>query len=518
MKQLIYIFNFLALTSIIKAQTVSVNIEWNNSIHTIPDYAYGVNSPANFIPAYSEDVIFMNNLELITQKKGLIRLHGWGMLLGDSPEEWQSNAVWDSNKINQALSPLIEQGYKVMINIPSGPLGEGDYQDPQTFAQFCADLVQIVNVDFGLNVEYWEIPNEREQGFEAPGLDVDQMATLINTAALAMKAVDPNIKVGGAATAWVNVDYLTQLTQITYPNIDFISCHTYSGDCTNTPENAYDIAQSAITDLALLRQNVNAITGSEYIPIFLTEYNVSFQGCSNIRSNIGAVYDAIILTGSVTSRIDASCYWAIAPYSDMSTVIGDQLDGNAFLYNVFNTYLYGELVESNSSDSSKIIQYATIDQDSDTYSFCLINRTSSQQTVQIEMTSLMPTALERHLWDENNDYTVESTNWTDLNDGNIVLSPYSVNIFVGELTSLIVPNGTGDKSIIFPNPNSGIVYVSNNQDLKSYMLFSSSGKLIKKGTIENGSINLSSVPSGIYYIKIFDKDGEINLTKGIVKK
>ena len=175
---------------------IKINIDWERVVRKVPLYAYGINSPANFIPAYSNNLTFMSNLKSITQKKGFICLHGWGML-GDSPEAWQKNGVWDSTKINQALRPLVEDGYTVMINVPSGPQGENDYRDPKAFAKFCADLVRTVNIEHGLGIKYWEIPNERESDFSDPGLSVSQMAILIKTASVAMKAVDPSIKVGG---------------------------------------------------------------------------------------------------------------------------------------------------------------------------------------------------------------------------------------------------------------------------------------------------------------------------------
>ncbi len=509
----LYILFFLHL--ITQAQTVSINIDWSNLVRSIPDYAYGVNSSANFIPSYSNDVLFMGNLDRITQKKGFVRLHGWGML-GGSPESWQTNGVWDTVKINQALSPLVAQGYKVMINIPSGFNGEEDYQDAQAFAQFCADLVQIVNIDNQFGIEYWEIPNEREQGFAVPGLSVNRMASFINTASLAMKAVDPTIKVGGSATAWVNVDYLTQLTQATFPNIDFITCHTYSGDCTNSLENAYDIAQFAVSDLALLRQNINTITNGSYLPIFLTEYNISYQGCANIQSNNGAVYDAIIMTESIKSGIDATCYWNVAPYSDMSVMDGNQLDGNAYLYEIFNTSFYGNLVESNSSENSKVLVYATINQSANSYSFCLINRTALLQSVQLQMEELLPINLERHLWDAQNDYFTESTNWSNLNDGTINLSPYSVNLFVGELNTLnVIDIEDNDNTILFPNPNNGMIYISNRDNINKIQIFSHSSVLVKSENGENDYLDIKDLSLGVYFVKMTYKTGKVTITKMI---
>ena len=92
------------------------------------------------------------------------------------------------------------------------------------------------------------------------------------------------------------MDYLTQLVDEIYPNIDFITAHTYSGDGSNSLQNAYDVAQYATTDLAELRSRLNLITGDNYLPIFLTEYNIAYQGSPRIQNHEGAVYDAMILT------------------------------------------------------------------------------------------------------------------------------------------------------------------------------------------------------------------------------
>jgi xylan 1,4-beta-xylosidase len=413
-------------------EPIKVNVDWSNVVRKIPQYAYSVNSAANFIPSYSNNATFMRNLKMMTQTKSFVRLHGWGML-GDSPEAWQDSGVWDSQKINQALRPLVDAGHEVIINIPSGPKGENDYQDSIRFAKFCADLVKIVNIDHQLDIKYWEIPNEREAGFVEPGLSVSEMATLLKTASNAMKAVDPSIKVGGPATSWVNIDYIPELVKALYPNIDFISVHTYSGDGTNSIPNAYDIAQNAISDLATLRERVNVATGNDYLPIFLTEYNISYQGSPRIQTHHGAVYDAMMLTGTIKSGADASMYWNIAPYSDMSVLNGDIVEGNAHLFEVFNQSFHGELIKSQSSDSSKIIVYP-VKQDVDTgeYAFALINRSADSQVINLDFEHWLPSDLSWYLWDKDNAFNRQATNWTALKQGNFTLSPYSVNLFVSQ--------------------------------------------------------------------------------------
>lgn len=422
---------------------INVSIDWDSIIRKIPSYAYGINSPANFIPEFSNNVSFMNTLEFITQKKGFIRLHGWGML-GNSPEAWQNNGVWDSTKIEQALRPLVEDGYTIMINIPSGALGEEDFQDPVRFAKFCADLVKIVNIDHQLGIKYWEIPNERESGFIDSGLSVSDMSTLIQTASQAMKAVDPTIKVGGPATAWVNVDYISELVKQSYPVIDFISVHSYSGDGSNDVHNTYDIAQEATDDLARIRADINQITGDDYLPLFLTEYNIAYQTSPRMRTNQGAVYNAIILTESVKAGADASMYWAMAPYSDMSLIDGDTHEENIHLFEIFNQSFHGNLVNSLSDSPEKIISYAASDQaDSEQHSFAIINRTASPQLIKLNFNNWLPSNLVWHLWDNDSDFTTRTISWSELNEGSIVLSAYSVNLFVEKSDEIAPPSAGG---------------------------------------------------------------------------
>ena len=410
--------------------SIKVSVNWDKVIRKIPSYAYGVNSPANFIPAYSTNSTFMNNLQFITQKKGFIRLHGWGML-GDSPETWQQNGIWDSNKIEQALRPLVNDGYTVMINIPSGAQGENDYQNPVAFSKFCADLVKIVNIDHNLGIEYWEIPNEREIGFSTPGLSVSEMATFIRTATSAMKMVDSSIKVGGAATAWVNVDYLSQLVDELYPDIDFITAHSYSGDGSNSLQDAYDNAQFTSEDLGILRARINKIAGVNNLPIFLSEYNIAFQGDPRIQTYEGAVYDAIILTENITAGADATMYWNVAPYSDMSLLDGDTRDENSQLFKIFNESFHGDLMSSQSQEPRKVMVYAVTNQiNPSSYAFSLINRTENPQTINLDFKGMEPINMTLHVSDAHNDFSTRDTSWNSLNQGNFVLSPYSVNLFI----------------------------------------------------------------------------------------
>ena len=129
-----------------------------------------------------------------------------------------------------------------MMNIPSwipawsnasGKLDPAHYQD---FANWCADLVRIVNIESGVYAQYWEVPNERDQNpYDG---DNAELGRIYNLAAQAMKAVDPSIKVGGPA---FHMPHLTAnvdaFFSIAAPNLDFVSYHGYAVGDETTPVN-----------------------------------------------------------------------------------------------------------------------------------------------------------------------------------------------------------------------------------------------------------------------------------------
>jgi hypothetical protein len=141
----------------------------------------------------------------------------------------------------------------------------------------------------------------------------------------------------------------------------------------------------------------------------------------------------MMLTGTIKSGADASMYWNIAPYSDMSVLNGDIVEGNAHLFEVFNQSFHGELIKSQLSDSSKIIVYP-VKQGVNTgeYVFALINRSADSQVINLDFEHWLPSDLSWYLWDKDNAFNRQATNWTALKQGNFTLSPYSVNLFVSQ--------------------------------------------------------------------------------------
>ncbi len=339
----------------LEARTL-LTVNWKKSLRIVNPMAYGLNCPACLDPDWTKNPALLEPLAKITGGgRPIIRLHGWGMVTQGSGECWlNKDATWNADKIKRALTPLIRSGYRLMIDIPSGPGGEKDPLDEESMAPLGAALVKIVNVDLGLGVKYWELPNEREHILSA-----DKMASLLAHASAAMKSVDPTILVGGPATEGISVDYVAALIHQDPSSVDFVTVHTYGGDGKQPTQVSYHSAIEAVNDVHKLRQRLTAESAGKYLPILVDEYNIGWDANPSIFDNRGAVYFSIIQTGVVDAGGDATAIWDVSPPHDMSIVDREgRLTESAHLFPLMNQYFYGNQVETASADPATLRIFA----------------------------------------------------------------------------------------------------------------------------------------------------------------
>jgi hypothetical protein len=206
------------------------------------------------------------------------------------------------------------------------------------------------------------------------------------------------------------------------------------------------------------------------------------------------------MTESIASGIDATNYWNVAPYSDMSFFDGDNHFEIAHIYEIFNQSFHGDLIQSQSSDNGKVIAYATAKSDENIHSFCLINRTSVSQNINFQFQNWTPSDLNWNLWDANNDFTTTITNWSNISSGNLTLTPYSVNLFVSNPNLSTTEHQKVVK--IFPNPTTDKIYIPKQFVKAPFKIFSITGTEVMKGFITDNYIDLSKLEKGIYFLKI----------------
>ncbi|MFH2144186.1 MAG: C10 family peptidase [Bacteroidota bacterium] len=91
--------------------------------------------------------------------------------------------------------------------------------------------------------------------------------------------------------------------------------------------------------------------------------------------------------------------------------------------------------------------------------------------------------------------------------------PYGLTVVEGAIVDIMtdsqVSTNEMHKSVIeiFPNPSSNYIHIRNIfADISSYQIFSSKGVLIDQNPFVNNKINISSLPAGIYLIRILNKN------------
>jgi len=70
---------------------------------------------------------------------------------------------------------------------------------------------------------------------------------------------------------------------------------------------------------------------------------------------------------------------------------------------------------------------------------------------------------------------------------------------------------------LYPNPVNNLIQISSDVTALDYQILSNNGTAVQTGKVNNNIIDVDSLPSGLYFVKIHFKDGQEHLQK-IIKK
>ena len=76
---------------------------------------------------------------------------------------------------------------------------------------------------------------------------------------------------------------------------------------------------------------------------------------------------------------------------------------------------------------------------------------------------------------------------------------YSLNIVS---TARIAPTASLEEIQLYPNPVKGDILNIKNSQSNEFSIYNASGRFIKSGKLENGSVNVNKLPAGVYLIKV----------------
>lgn len=382
---------------VVTAPATNITIDANFGSATgksIKKRAFGLNLFRGFDPNVAGtpgNSTYKSNLAAM--QPAHVRYHSWEMI-GSGNNSWvKANGDWDATRINNALQTANSWNPEVLINIPwfpssknwgdaAGKLKTANYAD---FANWCAELVRIVNIQQGRNVKYWEVTNERDDLYYG---SCTELGNIFNQAAAAMKAVDPTIKVGGPAFAKPFAEHVQNIhdfMEATKNTVDFISYHNYPTNQNLTNQQVFDNTWGWITNFM---RETWASHSTRTIEFHHNEYNISYNPPMTAMNNeAGMVFDALMLVSMLENGVDVADAW-----NEADGWYG-KLDGSfnrrpaSYLYENFNkNYTEAPIYSSTTSDGTKIIELAS--KNGNKVQLLLINRAESDQVVKFNFTGL----------------------------------------------------------------------------------------------------------------------------------
>lgn len=379
-----------------QAATVTGSINWGSSTGKYAgDYAYGLNIFKAQETGAASNTDYKNNMAYM--KPGIIRYHRSDMM-SDSGTTYgwvvnptTSGYAWDAAKIDGILTETFSHNPVRMINIANWPA----YMDDGTgklktnmydaYAAFVANLVQIVNINQGHNVQYWEVLNEKDDVYAN---NMAELATIYKKAYDAMRARSSTIKIGGPAFARPDLTARVEtFIANAHAKLDFVSFHSYNSGCTcDTNAAIWNSAQglgSHTTDF----KNILSQYTTRSIEIFHDEFNISWNPPDGRMNNeIGMVFDALAVMSMAKAGASGSMAWNESDgwYGKLEGWAPYNKRASAHLYSIMNSDMKGDIVTNTVSDASKVDLMAV--KTGSWKKIMLVNRSGADQTVQLSFT------------------------------------------------------------------------------------------------------------------------------------
>ena len=411
----------------------TVEIDWQNAIAKSSPLLFGSNDYEITLLKGAQDIEFQSLLAQLNIP--LIRIHH-----ADLSDRWTNEIAqsWDEPTIKACYDASYPHKPTIVQTIPLWPkwmktdedglLATSEYDN---YATFCADLVKIINQNQQRQVLYWEPFNELDKRFEKAG-KLNQLWSIYNKAAEAMKAQDPTIKVGGPVMTWDNPKVLTRFLQNCSSNVDFISWHRYgTGNLDISTDKLMSRTSMYKEQVRRFRSLVSKHIPDRKIPLFLSEYNINYSwksGEMRQTTHIGAVWFASVLKHLAEAGIEMATSWHL---KDNIYGMIDRKNNLRPVSTVFawgNKYLIGTVVKTESN--SPQLESLAVDQESGKRSLLLINKSSTPARVNLQILSSGFSAqkVEAVSLDEHG-----INNITDamriLQSQSLSISPYSLTLF-----------------------------------------------------------------------------------------
>ncbi|NJM93379.1 MAG: T9SS type A sorting domain-containing protein [Cytophagales bacterium] len=356
MSRLYYFILAASLSGMGHAQNVQINTAWNAvPIGEVRPTIWGVN---DYEIMYGNtdrpgDVGFNEFIKNI--QPGIIRIHNAALVW-----EWTqaSTKTWDRAKIVAAFEKAY--GFKntpIMLNISHWPsfIHDGDILPENKHQEWIDLLVQLVDIldEEGIQIDYWEVLNENDNKYEQAG-KLPELWGLLKKIMLALKAADPDAKVGGPALTWPKQLWVEGFLNECGGIIDFMSWHNYaSGDPSTSNQNVINAIDNLENHAQLVLNELaeRNITG---VQTFLTEFNVQWTWTpyeERHHTHVGAVFQAGVMHRMAQLGVTGSMVWHAKGQSYGLILADNTVSSTGYLYTWGRRYLTGNMYTSSADDN-----------------------------------------------------------------------------------------------------------------------------------------------------------------------
>ena len=278
---------------------------------------------------------YLRDLRAVRRITGFryVRFHG---ILDDGVGVYtrnsRGNLVYNFSNVDTIYDGLLKNGVRPFVElsfmpraIAANPDARYDFwyrpnvSPPQTFAKWAAVIRAFARhliARYGIaevSKWYFEVWNEPNENFWGGPWRQKTYFRLYDTAARALKAVSPRLRVGGPATAhaaWIRA-FLRHVSSKHFP-IDFISTHAYADD---TTQSLFGNRRSVPYDDRLcsaVKRVRRQIDHSQLpaLPLYLTEWSVMGRDNARDTTYVGpAVADTI---RECDGRVQMMSFWTFS--------------------------------------------------------------------------------------------------------------------------------------------------------------------------------------------------------------
>ncbi|MBD1821719.1 hypothetical protein H6F51_04295 [Cyanobacteria bacterium FACHB-DQ100] len=444
-----------ASISAMSKDSITTTVDWNSGKGGNTAFGYGVNAYQGFRTGTFDSAAYKSNMA--TMSPGMIRFHNGSTMQDSSTSDGlidTARQTWDANKAKSALSASFaafgQNQPERMINIPTWPDwmdadrdGFLDRNQFDNFARLCADLVKIVNQDARLKVKYWEVTNEKDNDYFVQFRDnsgwgglkdsskpdrLNELITIYNKAAVAMKQADPTIKIGGPAVARPDLQpFYVPFIKGTIDHLDFFTYHYYaSGNASTADQDIFNATRFIGGYTKTIVAALKAASPNRTIPAMLGEYNISWTWESRdprMANYKGVVFDALSIAQALTNGAAGTLAWNEKDgiYGKMDDQ-GNLRPGGEFLQ-LLNRYMIGDRISTTTSNENAITTFAVSNTAQGYKSFLIINQSNNSQQVQSSFTGWSPrqSSVATHTMSASG-YSQKTVNWSNLKNGIVVPS------------------------------------------------------------------------------------------------